>query len=309
MTSVMYIGGWGRSGTTIIDNVLGAHDGVFSAGELFHLWQRGLINGRRCGCGEPVRACALWREVLRVAYGDNPPDPRQMVVWQREVARARHTSRLLQRPHPLSDVTARLYRAIAEVTGARLIIDSSKVPSGAALLASMPGVTGYLLHVVRDPRAVAYSWQRPTRQLDLPRPALMRTHGPVDSTSHWVFWNLLVERAARAFEARYLRVRYEDFAAAPADVIGLMLALAGMSPASDPFEEPHRVRLGGNHTVSGNPSRFRAGLVELRADEAWRGELPGPSARAVTALAMPLLHRYGYPVRVDRAGAPAGVPG
>ncbi len=296
----MYIGGWGRSGTTIMDNVLGAHDGVFSAGELYHVWQRGLINDRKCGCGQPVRACALWRDVLHVAYGDHPPDPRQVVAWQREAVRARHTSRLLRQPHPLAEITARLYHAIAEVTGATLVIDSSKVPSGAALLATMPDVTGYLLHVVRDPRAVAYSWRRPTKQLDQSRPAMMRRHGLVDSTSHWASWNLLVERAARAFDGRYLRVRYEDFVAAPADVTGRILALAGVGPTAGPFEGTHRVRLPGNHTVSGNPSRFRSGAVDLRVDDAWRAGLPTRAARAVTALAAPLLHRYGYPLRVER---------
>ena len=69
----------------------------------------------------------------------------------------------------------RLYRAIGEVTGARLIIDSSKVPSGAALL-SHAGVEAHLLHVVRDPRVVAYSWQRPKAHRDRPKPVDMRAH-------------------------------------------------------------------------------------------------------------------------------------
>jgi len=34
MTKVLYIAGWGRSGSTILDNVLGQLDGCFSTGEL-----------------------------------------------------------------------------------------------------------------------------------------------------------------------------------------------------------------------------------------------------------------------------------
>jgi len=34
---VLYIAGWGRSGSTILDNVLGQVDGFFSAGELMFL--------------------------------------------------------------------------------------------------------------------------------------------------------------------------------------------------------------------------------------------------------------------------------
>lgn len=65
---VLYIAGWGRSGTTILDNVLGAYASVFSVGELYFLWQRGLGQNRHCGCGEPLPSCPLWREVLDLAY-------------------------------------------------------------------------------------------------------------------------------------------------------------------------------------------------------------------------------------------------
>lgn len=298
MTRVLYLAGWGRSGTTIIDNVLGSHPGVFSAGELWFLWERGLLGGRSCGCGEPVRACALWREVLR-AYGDDLPDPRRVYEWQRGSARARHTLRVLRHGHPLVAITSRLYRAIAEVTGARLVVDSSKLPSGAALLARpQAGVTPYLLHVVRDPRAVAHSWGRPKQQLDRPKPALMAQHGPCDSALKWLSWNGLTERAGRAFPGRYRRVRYEEFAADPRRVIAEVLDFADTTPVGSPFLDDRTVALAGNHTVSGNPSRFRTGTVEVRADEAWRDDLPVASRLATTAMALPLLRRYGYPLHL-----------
>ncbi|GAA1424162.1 sulfotransferase [Catellatospora coxensis] len=294
---MLYLAGWGRSGTTIIDNVLGSHPGVFTTGELWFLWERGLLGGRSCGCGEPVRCCPLWREVLRRAYGPNVPDPRQVKRWQRESARARHTMRVLRHGHPLVSVFSKLYAAVAEVTGATTIVDSSKLPSGAAVLArQQAGVTPYLLHVVRDPRAVAHSWQRPKRQLDRSAPAMMVRHGPYDSAVKWVSWNGLIERAARAFPGRYLRLRYEDFAADPRAAIAGVLAFAQTAPGTSPFRGERTVELSANHTVSGNPGRFRTGTVEVRADEAWRGELPASSRLATTALTLPLMRRYGYRV-------------
>ena len=127
------------------------------------------------------------------------------MAWQREAARARHAPNLLRGGHPLGELMARVYAGITQVTGAMLIIDSSKLPSGAALLASRTDVTAYLLHVVRDPRAVAYSWQRPTAQPDRPKPALIEPHGLVDSTAKWVSWNALTELTARSFPGRHLR--------------------------------------------------------------------------------------------------------
>lgn len=295
MVQVLYLAGWGRSGTTIMDNLLGAYPGVFTAGELWYLWERGLLRSRHCGCGAPVPECALWRAILYAAFGDDPPQPRQVVSWQRECARARHTPTLLRHGHPLAAVMGRLYQAIGEVTGARLIIDSSKVPSGAALLAHTgPGVEAHLLHVVRDPRAVAYSWQRPKAHRDRPVPVNMQAHSAWDSTTKWLLWNGLTEWAAQAYPGRCRRLRYEDFAAEPRAVIEQVLAFTGTPALGGPFTGARDAQLPVNHTVSGNPGRFHTGAVTINADAAWRQELPMQARRVTTALALPMMLRYGY---------------
>ncbi len=58
------------------------------------------------------------------------------------------------------------------------------------------------------------------------------------------------------------------------------------------------MRLGPNHTAGGNPVRLVDGATRLRLDDEWRRE-QGIADRAVsTALALPILHRYDYPVLV-----------
>jgi len=296
--SVLYVAGWGRSGTTILETILGAYDGVFAAGELHYLWRRGLLQGRRCGCGQPVRDCDLWREILRAAYGDDPPPPRYVDGLQRTVARVRHTRRELASAAPAEltayrDIVRRLYRGISAVTGAGVIVDSSKRPFGAALLAGMSGVRPYLLHVVRDPRAVSFSWQRPTAQPDRAGPALMRQHTPLRSTAHWLVWNNLTEQVARRIPDRR-RVRYEDFAARPRAVVEDLLADLGVGTGHGPFTDDRTVSLPVNHTVSGNPGRFRTGEVTIRADDAWLRQLPWQGRLVTAALSLPLRYRYGY---------------
>ena len=63
-------------------------------------------------------------------------------------------------------------------------------------------------------------------------------------------------------------------------------------PALD-FLEERSMRLRTNHTVAGNPDRFRAD-VTIRPDIEWREKLPARDKLLVTALTLPLLHRYGY---------------
>ena len=47
------------------------------------------------------------------------------------------------------------------------------------------------------------------------------------------------------------------------------------------------ISLGENHTVAGNPLRFRRGPLEIRLDDEWRRSMPAADRRAVTLLTWP----------------------
>ncbi len=65
---VLYFAGSGRSGTTIINNIIGQLDGAFAAGELRFLWDRGVVENRLCGCGRPFHDCPTWTTVMKTAF-------------------------------------------------------------------------------------------------------------------------------------------------------------------------------------------------------------------------------------------------
>jgi len=67
---VLFIAGEGRSGSTIIGDILGQIEGFFSVGELFYVWDRGLIQNWRCSCGLSFEECPVWSEVIAQAFGD-----------------------------------------------------------------------------------------------------------------------------------------------------------------------------------------------------------------------------------------------
>jgi len=304
---VLYIIGWGRSGSTILDNLLGELDGFFSVGELTYLWERGLIEERRCGCGKPLQSCPVWSRVLQEAFGDPAVavDPQEAVRWQNEAVRVRHTWRLLRQPpgatsgnaalDAYTKATIRLYRAVADVTGARVIVDSSKRPSDGALLRLLPGVVPYYVHLVRDPRAVAFSWSRRKRQLDRGRPAELVRHSATGSTLSWVGWNLAAEALRRRHPAQQsLLLRYEDFVARPRPALEAIARLVGERPPRLPIEGERTALLATNHTVSGNPSRFSSGKVDLEEDTEWIIRQRRADRLAATALALPWLRRYSY---------------
>ena len=66
---VVFIGGFGRSGSTLLERMLGCLDGVVTLGEVGHLWQRGIVNDESCACGQPFSRCPFWSEVGQRAFG------------------------------------------------------------------------------------------------------------------------------------------------------------------------------------------------------------------------------------------------
>jgi len=304
---VLLIVGRGRSGSTILDNMLGELEGFFSVGEMHNLWKRGLVRGHTCGCGRPLTECPVWTSVLRRAerhLGEPLAAPEEVVGWQDEVVRPRDVRRLLKKSvhdigsEKLADylsVLGATYRALFEETGARVIVDSSKRPSHAALFHLLPDVTPYFVHLIRDPRAVSYS--RTRLKSDEVDKRVMRTDGPLRSAIKWLQRNSETEAVRRKHPANCsVVIRYEDFVADPARILQSVTALVGEDPADLPLEGARTVKLGVNHTAAGNPSRFRQGSITLREDDEWTRRQSAWDRWITTAASVPLLRRYGYSV-------------
>jgi hypothetical protein len=132
---------------------------------------------------------------------------------------------------------------------------------------------------------VAWSWLRPKDYTG--------RRGTVNSTACWLGFNLAAEAVARARRGGSLRLRYEELTADPRASVARVLALLDRT-AINPVRADGTVELAENHTVTGNPDRFRRGTVALREDRAWRQGLSRPQRLVVTTMALPLLTRYGY---------------
>jgi hypothetical protein len=312
---VLYVGGLGRSGSTLIERLIGQLPGVCAVGELVHLWERGVTDDERCGCGEPFSQCPFWLLVGKAAFGGwDEIDVSRVAALRAQVDRNRFIPVLARRRlrpqtrRRLTEYTsyyARVYAAVAQVSGCDLVVDSSKHASLAFCLRAAPGVDLRVLHLVRDPRAVAYSWSRQVRRPDTDRPSYMTRYSPATAAMQWNIQNAAFGLLAQAGGGPAMRLRYEDFTAGPERTLRLVAGFAGL-PAQDSYPfltadggGPAGVatvtaRLDGGHSVSGNPMRFTTGQVPIRSDEQWRTHLPRAQQRAVTALTWPLMARYGY---------------
>ena len=306
MIRVLYIGGLGRSGSTLVERLAGQLAGACAVGELVHLWERGIRLGERCGCGAAFHDCPFWQQAGKTAFGGwDEVDPGRVAALRSRVDRNRRIPGLARRDlspgrrRELAEYTsyyARLYAAVAEVGGAGLVIDSSKHPSLAHCLRWQEGVDLRVLHLVRDSRAVAYSWGRQVRRPDTDRESYMTRYSPGVAAAQWNGQNAAFHLLRGV---PVLRMRYEDFVAAPETAVRRIAAFAGLPAGGDyGFVGPDWAELEPGHSVSGNPMRFATGRVAIRRDERWRAGrpagLPAAQRREVTALTLPLLAGYGY---------------
>ena len=176
--TVIYIGGLGRSGSTLLDRMLGQVPGHSSAGEIRDLWQRGIRENRLCGCGMPFADCPFWSQVGKEAYGGWDRLDVDEVIELKEHVDRHSRMPFLVRPglsppfrrklNRYIEILAPLYRSIYEVGEGRTIIDSSKAPSTAYLLRHLPDMDLRAVHLLRDSRGVAYSWTKQVVRPDVP---------------------------------------------------------------------------------------------------------------------------------------------
>jgi hypothetical protein len=192
---------------------------------------------------------------------------------------------------------AGVYRAAQRISGADVLIDSSKYPPDAYLLWETlpPGIELHLVHLVRHPGAVVYSWQkrklRPEihwKQEYMPRYPWWKAAGA------WILFNLLLERLGQRPGVSYSRVRYEDLTRSPGGTLRSIATMLDIDASELSFLSDDTAELGTSHTVSGNPSRFRTGSITIRRDDEWERGLPAAQKRATALVTAPLRRKYGY---------------
>lgn len=307
MTTVGYIGGLGRSGSTLLERIAGRLDGVCVLGEVVHLWERAIQYDELCSCGEPFSRCPFWTPVGEIGFGG----------WANvDVERLRHLASTVDRTRFIpsavrardgsaraadmreyADAFATVYAAAAEVAGASVVVDSSKHPSTAFVLRRVPGLDLRVIHLVRDSRGVAYSWTkhvaRPEANADSAQAEMFR-YPPWKAAALWDTHNVAFGALGR-LGVPVWRLHYERLLAEPVGTVRDLARYLGVGDQDvESFVSPERVVVGPAHQIAGNYMRFTSGDLPLRRDEAWRDQLPDPDRRLVTALTAPLMAGYGY---------------
>jgi len=149
-----------------------------------------------------------------------------------------------------------LYRRILKKSKAQLVVDSTKNRDRVQLLAKSKHLKPTIIHLVRDGRAVTWSYMKKYKK---GLPSMLR----------WVTSNIRVEIVRRRTKLKYIFVRYEDLATQPEQTIKHIVNSLGFD-----FEPGMlNFRKGEHHQAGGNRMRFSK-TSEIRPDTAWRTAMP-----------------------------------
>lgn len=292
---VVYIAGDGRSGSTLLDRLIGTYPGVFSCGELGNLLMSLTSPDQLCACGSRAQDCSFWAGV-GARWSAAVPDftEREYLMLQRRYERLRSLLRRapefnLSNPRfaRYAEYTGALFRAIAAASGTRVIVDSSKSPARALALSRVPGLEVCMLHLVRDVRGVAYSLRK-LRNGTL-RPA--RASNSLRYVGTWAAVNYFCEKVRPQMQRPSLLTRYEDYTADPDGLLAAVAEMLGMERV--PFESRVDRLMEQGHQVAGNDARFKP-VKRIATDDTWRRQLGFSMQKGLYLLALPLMLRYGY---------------
>ncbi|HEV2361312.1 MAG TPA: hypothetical protein VGS21_06405 [Acidimicrobiales bacterium] len=302
MTKLLYIATAGRSGSTLLERTLGSGPGWCAVGEMSWVFQRGVVDNLRCGCGERFHDCEFWPAAYEHAYGAMDPVVANALGLQwREHRVASHLPMLVgaktrqaarRGALPATDAVVRLYEAAAKESGAAVVVDSSKIPLRPAFLEGRTDVDLFVLHLVRDPRGVAFSWGR-TKEGE--EGTSLHASSVFKPAAWWVVTNETIRLSCSGLGPRLRTLRYEEFASEPARVLSDLADWVGEPLDVDRLVTRDGLSVGRTHAFSGNPDRFRTGTIPLQVDDRWKSEMSARDRGTVTAMTLPWLGRYGYP--------------
>jgi hypothetical protein len=292
----------------LVERLLGELPSVCALGEVVHLWQRDVRDDERCGCGVRFSACPFWQSVGERAFGGwGNVDVDRVQALRDLVERTRHIPRLAGSRLPAAqraDVReyasfyARIYAAATEISGAAVLVDSSKHSALAHVLRWADDVDLRVVHVVRDARGVAYSWTKTVARPETDSGEEMTRYSPGRSALLWTAHNAAFGLLARR-GVPVRRIRYEQFLTDPRAALRDLAEYAGV-PVRDEdlaYLGDGYADLSAGHSAAGNPMRFRVGRLPMRRDDAWIRALPSGQRRLVGAVCAPMLRAYGYPLR------------
>jgi hypothetical protein len=278
----------------------------------------------RCSCKQPIAHCDFWKTVGRAMAQRGCPEfditRAGTSIYEVEsyyvrrllapLCRGRFTELLRDCALNLSSAwrshlreksrrNLALVDSILAVTGADIVVDSSKLALRLKYLLRISSLNIKVIRVTRDGRAVALTYMNEWRFADAMDPALRGggsgTPRPpprrsmAEAATEWKRSNEAADcLTAQLSRSQWTAVRYEELCEAPAATLKRLVSFLGLDPTNLTLD----FRATQQHVI-GNGMRLDSSS-KVRLDERWKSHLSENDLQVFDKVAGNLNRKYGY---------------
>ena len=267
---IILVVGDGRSGSTILEEILNNIENSVSVGESFRFWERYYKKETLCGCTKKIDECDLWTNVhneMALHYNNITVDKIKENIRKVSSFGFRNELNdwaLTNDAKFFIGVISTFFSCIFSVSKSNIIIDSSKNPFWANFVAQYSGYDTYIIHLNRDLPSVANSWKKKVKMNDY---YIYDKYMPNKSSTEVIrtaLRNKLMCRYLKKNNKNYHSLNYHNMCInTDAEIFGLASFVEEKIPQLDDLV--HRK----NHGISGNPFRHELNRkkIEIRYNE------------------------------------------
>ena len=258
---ILYIMGTGRSGTTILEILLTNNPGVFGVGEVTHIFQDGFTNDEICSCGKRVSICEFWSSVRELCNWREEDISKLNklfvdIAWHSQFPKVA-SGLLSSRQKELFIKTNKcLFQASASVSGANIVVDSSKYAGRALELARAFPNKVKIICLTRSPAGLVNAFKKNDAAEQKPKSLF--------GTLYYYLYTMTCFRIAIwLLKSGVLRIRYEDMISNPQETLNRIESWSGIDLSQTKNILAEKQWLESGHIVTGNRLR-RQGRVKFR---------------------------------------------
>lgn len=304
MSKVIYIAGFGRSGSTLLERVLGSHEKIFATGELFSLLYLGDSNSKFSYLNQQVKNSDFWSAVLQDVSKDIAPSS-QLTKIQRDFESLHGilgyiVSQKAEKKAIYKHFIHNVINAINHNSSKNndYIVDSSKTTRltffRPIALAKIAQCEVKVIHLVRDGRGCIWSVLKGS---NIKMEQGLDPHVPLAGLRCALSW-LIAQTAAHIFQQisapdNYIRVRYEDFVTQPEQTLKRLSQFLSVDFENqiDIIQNKKDIPLA--HQLTGNRVRNKA-KIAIKMDNEWKTNLSWYHRILFWILDWPYALLYGY---------------
>lgn len=302
--TIVYIAGYGRSGSTLLCAVLGASENAVGVGEFRRLFSCYTKKSHFCGCGVELRDCEFWGKVIRRFKDENElTDLTQAEQVTKRCEQGGGAGWLPSRMPTQKDwaeyqrIWSSLISITCEIAGVDILIDSSKSSyvsaDRARLLSKFVNVVQ--VHLVRDPRAVTLSTLNSQKKREQRAQLQASPFRAVQSLLGWTLANayfLLITQHVSSMKS--VRVRYEDFTQHSVESIERLGRECDLDTSTVLTKLRDSEEIVAGHIFAGdNNLKHGGGYIIRPVGESWRQNLTGYS-KYLAFITYPVARAFGY---------------